>query len=587
MENNIKVIVESIHSMLENAVTLIKEDTDKALDLAYQAEAVLDELKTHEIYAKIAVPFFTELQRLHYISSEYEKSYDYGTMSLELIDAYKETDHLIIKTKIHKLIAVVADLLGDHSQAIKYAKSSLDYAIESGDLLQRAHAMITLAILHENTSDHGAQLELFLKAQQIYEKHGNDKDLAIIKNNLADTYRKIKKYDIAEQYISDSLQIEKRSGITYKYPSYLNTAGDIFYDNNQLELAEQYYRKAIKVYASYENLKAQVYSLMRLGCTLWLSGRTSEAIEYMDASLELANTHNLQKNIYIAHREFTKVFEKTQSFEKAYKHLKQYMEIKDVLIDNRVKRRLKIEQHAYKTKLARQEAEMEKLKSALLEQQVASQLEELMLTQDVTIQTLAALAETRDSETGYHIRRTMLHVQTLVSLMKKTERFKDQITPDMTELLHKSAQLHDVGKVGVPDSILLKPGKLSHEEFDRMKLHTKLGHDALSIADTSLGNNSFMRYAREIAYTHHERWDGTGYPEGLKEEDIPLSGRIMAIVDVYDALMSKRPYKEPLCHADAIAIIDRGLGKHFDPQIGRIFLDNHERFEEISNMFAD
>ncbi|MGA2479268.1 MAG: HD domain-containing phosphohydrolase, partial [Spirochaetia bacterium] len=159
---------------------------------------------------------------------------------------------------------------------------------------------------------------------------------------------------------------------------------------------------------------------------------------------------------------------------------------------------------------------------------------------------------------------------------------------DIIELLYKSAPLHDIGKVGIPDSILLKPGKLTAGEFEIMKTHTSLGRNAILSAERLLDSpTTFLHIAREIAWTHHEKWDGTGYPQGLAGNDIPLSGRIMAVVDVYDALLSKRIYKPAMPQETAIAIIRQGSGNHFDVRIVDGFLEIADQLPQISRRFSD
>jgi putative two-component system response regulator len=147
--------------------------------------------------------------------------------------------------------------------------------------------------------------------------------------------------------------------------------------------------------------------------------------------------------------------------------------------------------------------------------------------------------------------------------------------------------LHDIGKVGVPDHILLKPGKLTTEEFDEMKKHAVYGRDAIVRAESRLGAESFLRFAREIAYGHHEKWDGGGYPEGVAGEAIPLSARLMALADVYDALISKRVYKPPFPHRKAVEIIGEGKGNHFDPDLVEAFMAIEEDFRQIALRHAD
>jgi putative two-component system response regulator len=155
-------------------------------------------------------------------------------------------------------------------------------------------------------------------------------------------------------------------------------------------------------------------------------------------------------------------------------------------------------------------------------------------------------------------------------------------------MLEKSAPLHDIGKVGIPDRILLKPGRLTEEEFTIMKTHTTIGRDAILAAENRLDdNNSFLRLAREIAYTHQEKWDGSGYPQGLAGTAIPVSGRLMAVADVYDALISRRVYKDPYSHEDAIAYIVANRGKHFDPDVADACQSIAERFRSIAAEFVD
>ena len=227
-------------------------------------------------------------------------------------------------------------------------------------------------------------------------------------------------------------------------------------------------------------------------------------------------------------------------------------------------------------------------KNVFLEQEVARRTREIMAIQDVTILALTSLAETRDNETGNHIRRTQNYVRALARKLSTHPRFAAFLTLQNIELLYKSAPLHDIGKVGIPDRILLKPGKLTPEEFEIMKTHTTLGRDAIAHAEQQLGVDvSFLTFAKEIAYCHQEKWDGTGYPQGLRGDAIPISARLMAVADVYDALISRRVYKEPMTHAQALDIIRQTAGRHFDPDVVAAFLEVHETFHAIAVAYAD
>ena len=227
-------------------------------------------------------------------------------------------------------------------------------------------------------------------------------------------------------------------------------------------------------------------------------------------------------------------------------------------------------------------------KASFLEDEVAKRTEEISAIQDVTILVMASLAETRDPETGNHIRRTQHYVKELAQALRDHPRFRTYLNDRIIQLLFKSAPLHDIGKVGIPDRILLKPGKLDPDEFEVMKTHTTLGYEAIAHAEKALGTDvAFLTMAKEIALSHQEKWDGSGYPQGLAGDAIPLSARLMAVADVYDALVTRRPYKEPLSHAEAVRIIDRGRGTHFDPDIVDAFLASQDQFAAIAHRFED
>ncbi|MBR7798901.1 response regulator [Undibacterium fentianense] len=223
-----------------------------------------------------------------------------------------------------------------------------------------------------------------------------------------------------------------------------------------------------------------------------------------------------------------------------------------------------------------------------LESLVKDRTRKLAKMQDAIIMAMASLAETRDNETGNHIRRTQNYVAALARQLKNSPRFSSELTDENIELLYKSAPLHDIGKVGIPDNILLKPGKLTSEEFEVMKLHTSYGRETILSVERYLGeSNEFLRFAREITYSHQEKWDGSGYPENLVGDAIPISARLMAVADVYDALISKRVYKPAFSHEEAIEIMRKGRGSHFDPEMLDAFLSITNDFKEIAMRYRE
>lgn len=217
-----------------------------------------------------------------------------------------------------------------------------------------------------------------------------------------------------------------------------------------------------------------------------------------------------------------------------------------------------------------------------LEQRVAEQVREISDSQVAAIVALAKLAESRDDDTGHHIERVQDYCRALaLSLSGASVREGENIEERFVEEIFHASALHDIGKVGIPDSVLLKPGKLTNEEFDLMKTHTVIGSDTLERARKQYPRNSFINMGITIARSHHERWDGRGYPDRLEGERIPLAARIMSIADVYDALRSKRPYKEPFSHEKSKEIIVSGRGTQFDPAMVDTFLEIEEQFQSI------
>lgn len=208
--------------------------------------------------------------------------------------------------------------------------------------------------------------------------------------------------------------------------------------------------------------------------------------------------------------------------------------------------------------------------------------------QDVSILAIASLAETNDHNTGNHICRTQNYVKTLAERLQHHPRFAAVLTPANIALLYKSAALHDIGKIHIPQEILNKKGRLSEEEFIVMKQHTTLGRDALNEAGRLCSiDNDFLQFAKEMAHSHHERWDGSGYPLGLTGDEIPISARLMAVADVYDALISQKQYKAAMSHDEAVDIVCAGSGSLFEPEIIDAFIHVQSTFKAIAMRFPD
>ena len=209
---------------------------------------------------------------------------------------------------------------------------------------------------------------------------------------------------------------------------------------------------------------------------------------------------------------------------------------------------------------------------------------ERAVSQKLMVQALLSLTEVRDAETGSHSRRTQEYARILASELARNPAYSTYLTPERIDLLANLAPLHDIGKVGVPDRLLNKPGALTPDELQEMRKHPAHGRDVIAHAERDAGaqDDTILQMAKEIVYTHHEKWDGTGYPQGLRGADIPIPGRLMALVDVYDAITSRRLYREPMSHDQAVAFIVSGRGTHFDPSVVDAFLLVSVHLKEVS-----
>lgn len=208
-------------------------------------------------------------------------------------------------------------------------------------------------------------------------------------------------------------------------------------------------------------------------------------------------------------------------------------------------------------------------------------------SRDLIIFSLAKLAESRDTDTGTHLERMREYSRILANNLSQYERFSDTIDGEFVQLVHMTSPLHDIGKVGIPDNVLLKPGRLTSEEFEIMKQHATIGGETLDAAVRTHPEARFLQMARDIAWSHHERYDGNGYPKGLSGEEIPISARIVALADVYDALTTQRVYKPAFTHEKSKEIILDGRGTHFDPFVVDAFLEGEEEFLAVHDWFTN
>jgi putative two-component system response regulator len=221
-----------------------------------------------------------------------------------------------------------------------------------------------------------------------------------------------------------------------------------------------------------------------------------------------------------------------------------------------------------------------------LQQKVNEKTKTVVELQNALLTAMAELVECRDCVTGGHIERTQSYLRILINELMESHIYQDDVSQWDVDLIVQSAQMHDVGKIVIDDIILRKPGKLTREEFEKIKKHTSFGEQVINKIKKSTSEQAFLEQARILAYTHHEKWDGSGYPHGLSGQNIPLQGRLMAIADVYDALVSVRPYKKAFPHQKAVDIIHKESGSHFDPALVTLFLRVADKFENVTKEFG-
>jgi response regulator RpfG family c-di-GMP phosphodiesterase len=221
------------------------------------------------------------------------------------------------------------------------------------------------------------------------------------------------------------------------------------------------------------------------------------------------------------------------------------------------------------------------------EEEMLRRMQSLVRMRDAVLFGLAKLTESRDDDTGHHLERVCAYSACLATALRNHPRYRRVITPEFIKLIGVNAALHDIGKVGIEDAILLKPGKLTADERCRMQKHTTIGDRCLAEIERRLGACTFLQMARDITLCHQERWDGSGYPNGLMKTRIPLAARIVAIADAYDALASRRVYKPALPHEECVAIINAEAGKQFDPEVVETFLKVAKTFREIKHRYGE
>lgn len=499
-----------------------------------------------------------------YLTGNYHEAY---SIFLKLIkQSYQEEDSYYLGN-LYRTITLMSYFKGAFNIALENGYKAIEYFEKANVTKDTIQSIVNIGIVFTFLEDYDKQLEYFKKALHTAMQTNDLGSIRLILNNIAYTYYLKEDYQQCHVYLNKTKEYYPNGEEDYNYVAFILTQAS-------LALSEKRVKDAFELLQYFE---ANKYP--EIPKTFLLDWHYEFAKYYMQVQDERKQLEHLEAGFEVAVQientyyqtkfleELTLYYQTRDQYNIAFDYLDKTNEL--LKNANRVK-------DDYQYMLLQVEYELDQIS-----REMTLLNDELKVTQESAIYALAALAEYRDEVTGKHILRTVQYVEAFLRQISDFGIAQSFSSEDIKNI-SQSAALHDIGKVGISDDILYKPDMLTDEEFNQIKRHTTIGYDALATTKDILGNQSFLQVAMTIALTHHEKWDGSGYPSGTSGEEIPFVGRIVAIIDVYDALISKRPYKESMPHMDAIAIIKEGTGRHFDPTLVRIFLENHLIFYNIA-----
>jgi putative nucleotidyltransferase with HDIG domain len=502
--------------------------------------------------------------------------------------------------------------LSEYENALTYLLEAIELSHKLQDLVTLGECERISGLVYLDQGKLSEALERFEISLDLAQQTDNQKAQSSALNNIAIIYRAFEENERALEYETQNLKLSQSIGDVKSIIRASNAIGLIHLElaeskaeedpnrEKELQAALNLFEQALKSARETQFRQAEIALLNNIGCVYMARHDPRKALEYFDAQLEVAQAFGDRKRfangivdsgrahlalghlslafdlIWEAHQAFEEVgahdelakthkdlsaiFEARGNITLALEHFKQFHTLEASVKSDAAKQRTQTLAAKFDLEKSRLESEMYRIRTDELEVKVAERTQEVLDAQFEMLERLANAAEFRDSDTGTHTKR--------VGRIAAAVGARLGISGEDTQLLRSAAQLHDIGKIGIPDSILLKAGKLTEEEWEIMKTHTTLGAKMLEG-----GKSRLLQMAEEIALSHHERFDGTGYPIGLLGTAIPLTGRVVAVVDMYDALLSERPYKGAWVRADALCEIKRVAGTHFDPKVVQVFLD--------------
>jgi putative nucleotidyltransferase with HDIG domain len=502
--------------------------------------------------------------------------------------------------------------LSEYDVALQHMLEAVELSRQLQDLITLGECERMCGLVYHDQGKLSEALERFEIALGLSQQTENQSGMSSALNNIALIYRAFEEYEYALEYHTRNLELSQNIGDIRTMIRALNAIGLIHLElaeakteedpqrNQELQMALDLFEQALKPSQETQFRLAEIALLNNIGCVYMARHEPQKALKFFDAQLEVAQAFGDRKrfangivdsgrahlelgNLNLAfdliseahqafeevgahdelaktHKDLSAIFEARGNIALALEHFKQFHTLEATVKSDAAKQRTQTLAAKFDLEKSRLESEMYRIRTDELEIKVAERTQEVLDAQFEMLERLANAAEFRDSDTGTHTRR----VGRIASAVGK----RMGLPLEDAQLLRSAAQLHDIGKIGIPDAILFKRGTLTDVEWEIMKSHTTLG--AKMLTD---GKSRLLQMAEEIAMTHHERFDGTGYPIGLLGTNIPLTGRVVAVVDMYDALLSERPYKGAWSKNDALYEIKRVAGTHFDPEVVRVFLD--------------
>jgi putative nucleotidyltransferase with HDIG domain len=559
------VTTEHLNRLIQLAEALFQTEPRQALVPASEAVELARVLSNEHALAQS----LRWLGSSHYFLSEYELALKYA---LEAVEIAKRLEDLLTTSECERICGLVYLDQGKLSEALERFEIALDLSQRIQNTVGISSALNNIAIIYRAFEENGLALEFHTRNLQLGQSTGDIRTiiresnamglihLELAESKLAEDPERDQELNIALDLFQQALEPARETQFRQAEIALLNNIGCVYMARHEPQKALEYFDKQLEIAQLFGDRKRFANGIVdsgrahlelgNLNLAFDLIWEAHQAFEEVGAHDELAKTH----------KDLSAIFEARGNIALALEHFKQFHTLEATVKSDAAKQRTQTLAAKFDLEKSRLESEMYRIRTDELEVKVAERTQEVLDAQFEMLERLANAAEFRDSDTGTHTKR----VGRIAAAVGK----RLGMPSEDTQLLRSAAQLHDIGKIGIPDSILFKRGALTDQEWQIMKSHTTLGAKMLEG-----GKSRLLQMAEEIAMTHHERFDGTGYPVGLAGTAIPLTGRVVAVVDMYDALLSERPYKGAWSQADALFEIKRVAGTHFDPKVVQIFLD--------------